>query len=89
MPEDSSKDRKAEPGPWIQQAGLLTSIPVVLLVGPTLGYYLGNALDHRWSHAPWGLAIGIILGLLASARVTFQMIQQARTLGSPDERHTT
>jgi len=58
----------------------LTSIPFVLLIGPALGYYLGNALDHRWSHAPWGMISGVVLGLVASARVTIQLIRQARDL---------
>ena len=68
----------------LQQAGLLTAIPFVLLVGPALGYYLGTALDHRWSLAPWGLTGGIVLGLVASARVTIQMIQQSRMLDRND-----
>ena len=63
----------------LRQAGLLTAIPFVLLVGPTLGYYLGSALDRRWPLAPWGMGLGIVVGMLASARVTAQLIQQART----------
>ncbi len=70
---------------WLAQAGLLTAIPFVLLVGPAIGYYLGSALDHRWSHAPWGMGSGIVLGLAASARLTFQLILQSQQLGS-DER---
>ena len=66
----------------LQQAGLLTAIPFVLLVGPALGYYLGTAVDHRWSHAPWGMAAGIVLGLVASARVTIQLIRQSQDLNS-------
>lgn len=68
----------------LQQAGLLTAIPFVLLVGPIAGYYLGSALDHRWPYAPWGMGSGIALGLLASARVTSQLIRQARDLDSHD-----
>lgn len=65
---------------WIKQAGLLTAIPFVLLVGPVGGYYLGLALDARWSYAPWGMGMGIALGLLSSARVTIQLIRQAQGL---------
>lgn len=61
---------------------MLTSIPFVLLVGPVLGYYLGTKLDQRWSHAPWGLALGLVVGLVASARVTIKLIRQARDLQS-------
>ena len=70
------------PSAWVQQAGLLTAIPFVLLVGPVVGYYLGTGLDHRWRFAPWGMAAGIVSGLLASARVTIQLIRQARDIHS-------
>ena len=63
---------------WLKQAGLLTAIPMVLLVGPAAGYYLGTALDRRWSWAPAGMIGGIILGLVASAQVTIELIQQAK-----------
>lgn len=65
----------------VQQAGLLTAIPCVLLVGPALGYYLGAAADQRWASSPWGMGIGIALGLAASGRVTAQLIRQAQELG--------
>ncbi|MBI4342494.1 MAG: hypothetical protein HY599_03915 [Candidatus Omnitrophica bacterium] len=78
--------RPPDPSVWLKQAGLLTAIPFVLLVGPAIGYYLGSILDHRWSYAPWGVAGGIVLGLLASAKVTVDMIRQARDLhGSNDD----
>ena len=72
---------------WLAQAGLLTAIPVVLLIGPALGYYLGTALDHRWSHAPWGVALGIVVGFVSSARVTAQLIRQARDIGTDKRRN--
>jgi len=62
----------------------LTAIPFVLLVGPTLGYYVGSALDRRWAVAPWGMGIGILLGLVSSAKVTIQLIQQARKLDTDE-----
>ena len=69
--------RRAQAATRLKQAGLLTAIPFVLLAGPAIGYYLGAALDQRWPFAPWGLGVGIALGLLASARVTIEFIQQA------------
>ena len=79
---DGERRRTTEWPSRIQQAGLLTAIPFVLLVGPVIGYYLGEALDQRWRYLPWGMVGGIVLGLLSSARVTMQLIQQARRLNS-------
>lgn len=75
---------RSEPVKRLQQAGLLTSIPFVLLVGPALGYYLGTALERRWSIAPWGMGVGIVIGWLASARATIQVIRQAQALDKDD-----
>lgn len=72
---------------WLKQAGLLTAIPFVLLVGPAIGYYVGNALDLRWPYAPWGMTGGIILGLLSSARVTIQLIRDATSLSDSHPKH--
>ena len=76
--------KRSEPSIWLKQAGLLTAIPFVLLVGPAIGYYLGTALDQRWPAAPWGMEGGVVLGLAASARVTIQLIQRARALDRDD-----
>ncbi len=76
--------KRSEPSVWLKQAGLLTTIPVVLLVGPAIGYYLGIALDQRWAHAPYGMVGGVIVGLLTGAHVTVQLIQQARRLDQDD-----
>jgi F0F1-type ATP synthase assembly protein I len=70
--------KRIDPG-LLRQAGLLTAIPFVLLVGPALGYYLGSALDHRWTPEPWGGIVGSVLGLIASARVTIDFIRQAQS----------
>ena len=70
--------RHVSPSRLARQVGLLTAIPFVLLVGPALGYYLGSGADHRWNIAPWGTAVGVILGLMSSAQVTAQFIRQAR-----------
>ena len=66
-------------GKWLQQAGLLTSIPFVLLVGPAIGYYLGNALDGRWRYAPWGMAAATTLGAIASCIQVYRILQWIAT----------
>jgi F0F1-type ATP synthase assembly protein I len=72
--------QRAGPSAWYQQVGLLTSIPVVLLVGPALGYYLGSAVDRRWPVAPWGLTAGLVCGLAASLKVVIQLIRRSGAL---------
>ena len=71
-------NQRPDPSAWIRQAGLLSAIPMVLLVGPALGYYLGTLADRRWSWEPAGMIVGVLLGLAASGRVTAELIQQAK-----------
>ena len=73
-------EKVPKPSVLIQQAGLLTAIPFVLLLGPALGYYVGASADRRWSCSPWGIGIGILIGFAASARTTAHLIRQAKAL---------
>ena len=77
--------KRSDPSRRVQQAGLLTAIPIVLLVGPALGYALGTALDARWPYSPWGMGGGIVLGLAASLRVTLQLIKRSSEIDRADE----
>ncbi len=74
--------RRQEPSLWLKQAGLLTAIPFVLLVGPTLGYYLGTVLDRHWRYAPWGVGIGVIFGFASSGKAIADLIRQSKDLDS-------
>lgn len=57
--------------------GLATTIPMVLLAGPLVGYGLGWWVDRRWpALAPWGSGVGVILGLIAGGRQAWQLIRR-------------
>ena len=77
--------KRSEPSVWLKQAGLLTAIPFVLLVGPVIGYYLGSTLDRLWPYPPWGMGAGVAFGFAASVRVVAQLIQQAQHLDEDDD----
>jgi F0F1-type ATP synthase assembly protein I len=36
-------------------------------VGVALGYFAGNWLDKRFGWAPWGMLVGMMLGLVGGA----------------------
>lgn len=65
---------------WFRTLALATTIPMVLVVGPLLGYWLGAWADGLWpALAPWGSGVGTALGLIASGRQAWQLIRQIQS----------
>ncbi len=57
------------------QIGVLSSIPFVLVVGPLLGYFIGDWLDRSFGWEPWGKAVLIPMGLVASGREIAKIVK--------------
>ena len=70
-----------------RQVGLLTAIPFILLAGPVLGYLVGSWLDRKLGTEPILLIVLLLVGLAASGRETYGLIQLAgrEDIDSDDE----
>lgn len=62
---------------YIRQVGLLTTIPVMLLSGPLIGFLIGNYIDKRFGTAPWFMVLFVCVGFVASIRQTIAIIKKA------------
>ena len=62
---------------YVHQVGLYTAIPIILVAGPAVGFFIGDYIDKRFGTAPWFMVALVILGLIASARQTIQIINRA------------
>ena len=62
---------------FIRQVGLLTTIPLMLLSGPLIGFLVGNYIDKRFGTAPWFMVLFVCLGFVASIRQTIAIIKKA------------
>ena len=60
----------------VKQLGVLTTIPIILLVGPIIGFVLGGWLDRKAQSYPWFTIIFITLGFIASGREVFRLLKQ-------------
>ena len=60
-----------------RQIGLLTAIPFILLAGPVFGYLVGSWLDRKLGTEPILLIVLLLVGLAASGRETYELIQRA------------
>lgn len=61
----------------VRQVGLLTTIPVMLLSGPLIGFLIGDYIDKRIGTAPWFMVLLVCLGFAASIRQTILIIKKA------------
>lgn len=60
----------------MREIGLYTSIPILLGVGPALGWWLGRQAQQRWGGEPWLEVAGVLFGLTAAVRQTYKMLKQ-------------
>ncbi len=60
-----------------RQIGILTTIPILLAVGPILGYYIGDFLDRKLGVTPYLMVAFIILGFVASGKGVYDLIKKA------------
>lgn len=65
---------------WVRTYALATTIPIVLVVGPLLGYGIGAWIERRWpAIAPWGSGLGAAIGIAAGAREAVRLIRRIQS----------
>ena len=63
--------QREDPYEGLRTAGLLLSIPTLLIVSPLVGFFIGSWLDRRLKTSPWLVIIGLILGFVTAGRQTY------------------
>jgi F0F1-type ATP synthase assembly protein I len=64
----------------LRQVSLLTAIPIILVIGPLIGWWVGTYLDGRFGTEPYMMVLFIVLGFVASGRETWKLIKLASTM---------
>ena len=77
MPEPDKRPKKANEGRNYRQLGLLGTIPILLAVGPAVGFFIGRWLDSILGTEPWLLILFLIFGFIASGKEVYRIIKQA------------
>ncbi|MEO5616267.1 MAG: AtpZ/AtpI family protein [Candidatus Eisenbacteria bacterium] len=62
--------RQDDRGSGLRSAGLLLTIPTLLIVSPLVGFFLGGAVDRWLKTSPWFALAGLVLGFVAAGRET-------------------
>lgn len=61
----------------VRQAGLLTTIPVLLTVAPLIGFFIGRYLDRKFNTDPVLTFVFLVLGFVAAARQVAVILKAA------------
>ena len=60
----------------VKQLGVLTSIPIILLIGPVIGYLAGSWIDRKAHIFPWFTTILVLLGFVGSGREVVRLLRE-------------
>jgi F0F1-type ATP synthase assembly protein I len=70
----------------LRTAGLLLSIPALLIAAPLVGLFSGMALDRWLKTGRIFTGIGIVLGFAAAGRETWRIIRRVQEDEEPPKR---
>jgi ATP synthase protein I len=73
-PEVLAGEKKENKYSSYKQVAILTTLPIILAVGPILGYFLGNYLDKKLNTSPYLMIVFIIFGFVASGKQVYSMV---------------
>jgi F0F1-type ATP synthase assembly protein I len=69
--------RRGKGGSEFRQLGLLGTIPILLAVGPLVGFFIGKWLDSKLGSEPYLLIAFLLMGFVASGREIYKLIKRA------------
>ena len=73
--------RDSQRGKQFREIGIFTAIPMMMIAGPLIGYFLGRLAEKKWGHDPWLSGGGAVFGFLSAARQVWLILK--RGSGSP------
>ena len=62
---------------YVHQVGLYTAIPIILVAGPAVGFFIGDYIDRKLGTTPWFMLFFVVIGFVASVRQTIEFITKA------------
>ncbi len=76
MPQDDRNKENPEFFVRARQVGILTAVPIILVLGPLIGFFAGSWIDRKFGSHPVGTLVLIGLGFAASVREIVRMIRE-------------
>ena len=66
---------------------MLGTIPILLAVGPLVGFFIGRWLDSKLGTEPFLLIVFLIFGFIASGREIYRLIKRAEEEPGNDDKN--
>lgn len=85
-PEQRRVDAASRRAELARGVGAYLMIPMMMGVGPVMGYLLGAWLERRYGHAPWLSFAGVVLGAVASVRQIIRILQTYKPTDADERR---
>lgn len=63
---------------YARLVGTLGSVPLMLGVGPLLGFFAGRWLDRRFGTSPWLQFVFLALGFVAAVRYIVRLLRRVQ-----------
>ncbi len=60
----------------VKQLSVLTTIPIILLAGPVVGFFVGGWFDRKFHLYPWFTIFFAFLGFVAAGREIARLLNQ-------------
>lgn len=60
----------------VKQIGVLTAIPLLLLTGPAVGFFIGSWMDRKAHVYPWFTLIFLALGFAAAGKEISKILKE-------------
>ena len=78
----SDKDRYA----WARQAGMLSTIPFLMVVPPIAGLLIGRFIDRKLGTQPAFIIVFLVLGFAAGVREVAIVLKRANAQNSDGDK---
>lgn len=62
-------------GKLVRQVGAVTTIPMLLVAGLIVGFWIGSWIDNKYSSDPWAKTILALLGFAAGIKQSIGIIR--------------
>jgi len=66
----------AKRGKQARDVGIYTMIPMLMVVGPILCWWIGRQIEKAWGGEPWPSTVGALFGLLAAIRQVYLILMR-------------